>query len=957
MSLYYGPWEYSGGNGMRMAVDITTSRVYHSSTSVTFTLKFYTENQYRYDDLQSMSFGGGYISGSTNYNNTSGTNNSGGGLVLRATKTYTFNYPSTSYGSSPGTRAFSASVSGAYNGVTPSISRSVNIPARPYDAPAAPSNVNLTRPGDNTINATWTRNATSGEPYQSQQVAVRRLGRNGLEDWEYSTISGSGTSYTRSGGITDNAAYTFSIRALNSVGGSPFVGSDWVGTRPVAPSDVRAAITGDGATITVNWTDNAYDPPSPYTKRFTITRSVNGGAVTQVATGVSGTSWTDPSPGAGTNQYFVQVDINVPPGTPSYTSASNLVNTEVPPLAPTDLSPNGMTVDLDDDLTLTWTHNDGGDGAAQSHYSIEYSDDGGATWTALVTNVASTTSSHLIAGGTLPNSPTAYQWRVSTQGITSQPFGPWSTAATFTGTDKPVVVITAPGATSISFPLGVTWTFSQAQGLPQTYYIARLYAADGVTLLEEIQGSTSATRHVDFTYRPEDGRSYVIEVIARTTGNLSSDPATVTTTLELPAPAALAITPIFGECSGSVTLTLRSGEDTPIEPDYENLATNPSAEVDATGWATGFGTNAIARDLTRAWVGSASMKATWDGSAGALIHAISGLTIGVEYTATMKVWVPAGHPQVVATAYFLSNGDANTLYDQWQELSITFTPDSTSESIGIGTVSSTPFAGTTAWLDGLIVVEGSIAPDYFDGSTADLPDREYSWTGTPHASSSLSQSRLEVTATSAIVERRVDGGEWVTLATNLPLPTDFIDPLPNLTGTTEYRVTSVSDTPSYYVNPVVTVEGPDGLWKDGAQHWGYLSWGDGFSITLRIQDELDTKETTDRVRTVQPFLGRKKPVSLFGANTSRVVAISGSVFFEEECPRDDECEYASRAEEWNRAGLESTIVCWRDYTGRRIFGSVSPVAVDDGPRLGTAGISFSVTESDFIEQYLTEESV
>ena len=105
---------------------VSWSAVTSTSTTVTATVEIYTENQFSYSDGQTLTYSGS-ISGTTNY-----TNDEAGGLdTLRATKTYTYTYPSGSYGTSPGNATFTATVSGAYNGVTPSHSITSAIPARP----------------------------------------------------------------------------------------------------------------------------------------------------------------------------------------------------------------------------------------------------------------------------------------------------------------------------------------------------------------------------------------------------------------------------------------------------------------------------------------------------------------------------------------------------------------------------------------------------------------------------------------------------------------------------------------------------------------------------------------------------------------------------------------------------------------------------------------------------------
>lgn len=127
MAITWGTWEYSGGNGMRTGMEVTWSAVTTASTTVTATAKIYTENQYSYSDAQVMNYSGGAISGTTSYTNSE----AGGVQTLRATKTYTYTYGANEYVTSPGNRTFTATVSGAYNGVTPSVSITSAIPARP----------------------------------------------------------------------------------------------------------------------------------------------------------------------------------------------------------------------------------------------------------------------------------------------------------------------------------------------------------------------------------------------------------------------------------------------------------------------------------------------------------------------------------------------------------------------------------------------------------------------------------------------------------------------------------------------------------------------------------------------------------------------------------------------------------------------------------------------------------
>ena len=215
MTYYEGDWEYAGGNGMQVSMDITWSAVVHTSTTVTATVKFYTDNQYSYDDNQTLDISSNLGS------NYSYTNNDGTSEVLRVTRTYTYTYATGSYGTSPGNVTFSATVTGTYNGVTPSVSATVAIPARPAAAPDAPvltATVPAAPTGVSQINLSWTAPDNNGAAitgYTLQRSATSST-------TGYSTIY-TGTSRTfNTTGLAANTQYWFRVLATNSVGSSAY---------------------------------------------------------------------------------------------------------------------------------------------------------------------------------------------------------------------------------------------------------------------------------------------------------------------------------------------------------------------------------------------------------------------------------------------------------------------------------------------------------------------------------------------------------------------------------------------------------------------------------------------------------------------------------------------------------------------------------------------------------------
>lgn len=544
----WGEWSYSGGNGMRVGVDVQGSAVDTNSASYNIHYWWYVQTQFNYSgDVQALNFAGCY-GGNQGYTLNSGHN----GVTLVAERDCTHNY--TTWGSSPGVMQVASSVSGAYNGSTPGMFLEFAIPARPYAPPNNPAAVTATRNSDTSMTITWGNTATAQRPWTSVSIGVSRWGTSGWTHFGYfTTIGGGSTSFTDNN-LSPNYLYIYTVRANNTVGSSAGVAAAAVGMTPAAPSNVQAVLGPTGTTIPITWIRNHYSWVPNITQR--IERSVAGGAYAQVATGLAEgvTSWEDPAPGGGTNQYRVKAFL-APGSLSSGWGTSNVVSTVVPPLAPNNLDPDGTAADVEFvGATLTWTHNPGADYAAQTHFTIETSDDGGAVWDALATNVASATSSYTLAPGVLTNGVT-YLWKVATQGGVTAAFGPFSTPATLDAETTPTVTLTAPVDPLVALPIGAAWTYAQAEAVPQTAWEAVLYAADGVTILE-VQAGAGATAATTFAHPVADGVTYVVAVRAMSGSGMWSEFDTAETTVDLPPPAPVNIDATYDPCTGVVVLEL-----------------------------------------------------------------------------------------------------------------------------------------------------------------------------------------------------------------------------------------------------------------------------------------------------------------------------------------------------------------------------------------------------------------
>lgn len=545
-------WSPAGSNSMRVGADYTIDPVDTNTATFHIHYWFYVQTQYTYSgDVQALNFAG-WFGGSQGYTLSSPPN----GVTLVAERDAYYNY--VDWGSNPGNIQVSATVSGAYNGSAPSLFLDIPIWTRPYAPPNPPPATDFHRDSDTQIWCSWTSGATGQRPWTSVSIDKQGFGTAGWGPWVgVATVHSPGVAFADNA-VTTNKIWAYRIRSNNTVGTSAWVYPTWVYTTPAAPTLVKAVLGPTGTTIPITWKINHYSAAST---TLVIERSVAGGAYAGVASGLAWntTTWTDPTPGAGTNQYRIRSSNNGNGGA-ALTSAwatSNVVATVVAPLAPTQLAPSGTAVDVQYvGATLTWLHNPGGDFAAQSHYTIETSDDGGAVWDPLVTNVASAVSSHTLAAGVLTNGVT-YLWRVKTQGGTTAAFGPFSTAATFTAETTPTATLTAPVDPLVALPLSTTWVYNQDESVPQAAWEARLYAADGATLLEQQTGS-GTTDNTPFAYPVTDGVTYVVAVRVQSGSGMWSAWATTTTTVDLPPPAPVHIEPTYDPCTGVMVLYLWS---------------------------------------------------------------------------------------------------------------------------------------------------------------------------------------------------------------------------------------------------------------------------------------------------------------------------------------------------------------------------------------------------------------
>ncbi|MBD0707398.1 hypothetical protein BU197_02900 [Streptomyces sp. CBMA291] len=157
----------------------------------------------------------------------------------------------------------------------------------------------------------------------------------------------------------------------------------------------------------------------------------------------------------------------------------------------------------------------------------------------------------------------------------------------------------------------------------------------------------------------------------------------------------------------------------------KNYLTQPGFEADDGSWSAvaGAAPASAGPDTGRAKSGPCSYRIGWAaaGTGGVVQCPLYGLTIGVPYTASVYVWVPAGSPAVRLDVDGLAVGPASTLTGAWQRVSVTWTTSSAAHVLRVTTTTASPAPGATVWLDEAQVEEGPVATTWSSSAATHHP--------------------------------------------------------------------------------------------------------------------------------------------------------------------------------------------------------------------------------------------
>lgn len=565
MSITWGAWNST--TRLRTGIEVIQSpaSVTSATTQVTYTVNCYLQTYYASNETSSST--DWWISGSSSASGNTDWNLGAMGTKLMGSSTHVV---ALSYGSTQ-SRSWTAKTHSyyAYPGVETTAYKAVTVPARPYSVPSAESGVSVARVSDTQQNVTWTRNATTGGPYDNQYVERWDNVSNAYK--QLASLSGTATSYSDTSTVA-NQQYRYRVRARNSAGYSGYAYSGYITTSPGAPSSASAAK--NASDITVTWTDNA-----SFEDGFEVWHAANGvwdgAALATVGAGV--TTYTHTAPNAAqTHTYKVRAKITANTLYSAYSADSNTVQLIAPPNAPTNLSPNGVVLDATKDVVVSWKHNPV-DTTAQRKRENRWSSDNGVTWNQ-PGSFTTSSQSRTWAAGTFTNGTTViWQTRTwgdaTTGGSDGTGASPWSASATMVFSAAPVATVNFPDGVNpvTTATLTATWGYSDPEAKAQAEWKAVLYNASGQAI--ETKSATGADTSYTFATKLQDNTNYSFGIKVRDADGVWSAEAVQAFSVAYAKPPIPQAWPTWDDESGtvSVEMTIGAAGVGEIDADYLRL--------------------------------------------------------------------------------------------------------------------------------------------------------------------------------------------------------------------------------------------------------------------------------------------------------------------------------------------------------------------------------------------------
>lgn len=185
----------------------------------------------------------------------------------------------------------------------------------------------------------------------------------------------------------------------------------------------------------------------------------------------------------------------------------------------------------------------------------------------------------------------------------------------------------------------------------------------------------------------------------------------------------------------------------------------------------------------------------------------------------------------------------------------------------------------------------------------------------------------ESAATTVTITRAINGGIPETIVDSYPAAAalSFFDTTANINGTNTYAVTATSA-----LGATKTVTGD---LVTNEQRRAFLSKGAGFNTVTVFGGNLSVSESLSVASNTVEAAGRTKPIGLYGIQTNVQLKVDSLVY----------SGFGSSVDELRSILLLPGKACYRDSSGRRVFGTVSGSVAYK--KVDRADLSFTVTET------------
>ena len=325
--------------------------------------------------------------------------------------------------------------------------------------PGAPTSLTATASGTSTIDLTW--NAPSDDGGASISGYKIEVSSNGGTSWSNREANTNNTTTTYAHtGLSAGTTRHYRVSAINSVGTGTASSTanattdDAAPTEPGAPTGLTATASGT-STIDLTWNAPSDDGDASITG-YKIEVSPNGSSSSWsdlvANTNSTTTTYSHTGLSAGTTRHYRVSAINSV-GTGAASNVDNATTATTVPGAPTSLTAtaSGTTT-----INLSWTAPADNGGASITGYRIDVSPNGTSSWTDLVANTGTTTTTYSHTG---LSAGTTRHYRVSA--INSAGTGAASNV------DNATTATTVPGApTSLTATASGTTTIDLTWNAP-----------------------------------------------------------------------------------------------------------------------------------------------------------------------------------------------------------------------------------------------------------------------------------------------------------------------------------------------------------------------------------------------------------------------------------------------------------------------------------------------------------